>query len=179
MRPSHRAPSSGELRDGSIVLRPWHGDDAGAVYEACQDPEIQRWISVIPRPYTREHARAFVTAADPERRKLAIVEDGRVVGAIALRSTDLGTGRIGYWCVAGERGRGIASRALRRLCRHALDELGFERLELLTDPDNLASQRVAEKTGFRREGAMRSHLRHPDGRRRDSVMFSLLPGELR
>jgi RimJ/RimL family protein N-acetyltransferase len=140
-----------ELRDGSIVLRPWNGDDAAAVYEACQDREIQHWISIIPRPYTLEHARAFVASVDPERHQLAIVEDGRVV----------------------------ATRALRRLCRHALDELGFERLELFTDPDNVASQRVAEKTGFQREGVLRSHLRHPDGRRRDSVMFSLLPGELR
>ena len=167
------------LRDGSIGLRAWNDDDAAFVYEACQDHEIQRWISVIPRPYTREHARAFVSGTDPDRRQLAIVEDGRVVGAMALRATERGTGRIGYWCVSDQRGRGIATRALRRLCRHALDDLGFERLELVTDPDNLASQRVAAKTGFRREGVLRSHLRHPDGRRRDSVMFSLLPGELR
>lgn len=100
-------------------------------------------------------------------------------GSIVLRCTDPGTGRVGYWCVSDERGRGIASRALRRLCRHGLDELGFERLELFTDPDNLASQRVAERAGFQREGVMRSHLLHPDGHRRDSVMFSLLPGELR
>ena len=46
------------------------------------------------------------------------------------------------------------------------------------DPDNHASQRVAEKAGYRREAVLRSHLDHPDGRRRDSVMFSLLPGEL-
>jgi RimJ/RimL family protein N-acetyltransferase len=45
--------------------------------------------------------------------------------------------------------------------------------------DNVASQRVAEKVGFRREGVLRSQLLHPDGRLRDSVMFSLLPGELR
>jgi RimJ/RimL family protein N-acetyltransferase len=68
---------------------------------------------------------------------------------------------------------------LRLLSRFALDELELQRLDLVTDPDNVASQRVAEKVGFRREGVLRSHLRHPDGRIRDSVMFSLLPGELR
>jgi RimJ/RimL family protein N-acetyltransferase len=56
--------------------------------------------------------------------------------------------------------------------------LALERLELITDPDNLASQRVALSVGFQREGVLRSHVMHPDGRRRDSVMFSLLPGEL-
>jgi RimJ/RimL family protein N-acetyltransferase len=63
--------------------------------------------------------------------------------------------------------------------RYAPDELGLIRLELITDVDNVASQGVAQKAGFQREGVLRSHLRHPDGHRRDSVMFSLLPGELR
>jgi len=49
----------------------------------------------------------------------------------------------------------------------------------MTDSANVASQRVAVKVGFRREGVKRSHLRHPDGQRRDSDLFSLLPGELR
>jgi len=65
------------------------------------------------------------------------------------------------------------------VCLYALDELGLERLDLKTDIENLASQRVAEKVGFRREGVARSHVRHPDGYRRDSESFSLLPGELR
>ena len=87
-------------------------------------------------------------------------------------------GRIGYWVAREVRGQGICTRALRLLSGWALDELELQRLELITDPDNVASQRVAEKVGFHREGVLRAHLRHPDGRIRDSVMFSLLPGEL-
>jgi RimJ/RimL family protein N-acetyltransferase len=81
--------------------------------------------------------------------------------------------------VAAEaRGRGVCTSALRLVSRMALDDLDVQRMELITDPDNVASQRVAEKVGYRREGILRAHLRHPDGRIRDSVMFSLLPGEL-
>jgi RimJ/RimL family protein N-acetyltransferase len=168
-----------ELRNDPIVLRPWSEDDAPAVYAACQDSEIQRWISVIPRPYTHDHARAFVTEpGEPGCHQFAIAEDERVVGSIALRLKGSNAGRIGYWCVGDARGRGVMTRALRRLCRYALDELGLERLELITDADNGASQRVAQKVGFQREGVLRSHLAQPDGRRRDSMMFSLLPGEL-
>jgi len=114
----------------------------------------------------------------PDRHDFAIVEHERVLGSISVRVDNSRTGRIGYWCVRHARGRGITTLALRRLSRYALDELGLARLELITDPDNLASQRVAEKVGFQREGVLRSHLPHPDGRRRDSVMFSLLPGEI-
>jgi RimJ/RimL family protein N-acetyltransferase len=169
-----------ELHDDPIVLRPWRETDAAAVYEACQDPEIQHWIPVIPRPYTHDDARAFVTGtSELGPHQFAVVEHRRVVGSIGLRVNENNTGHIGYWCVSGARGRGITTRALRRLCRYALDELALDRLELITDPENVASQRVAGKVGFQREGLLRSHLRHPDGRRRDSVMFSLLPGELR
>jgi RimJ/RimL family protein N-acetyltransferase len=88
------------------------------------------------------------------------------------------TGHIGYWVVADARGRGICTAALRTLSRWAIEDLALGRLELVTDPANVGSQRVAEKAGFRREGVLRSHLLHRDGRRRDSVLFSLLPDEL-
>jgi RimJ/RimL family protein N-acetyltransferase len=170
-----------ELRAGPIVLRPWCEADAPVVHAACQDPEIQRWIPGIPRPYTRDHALAFVTGRvglGPHH--FAVVEEGQVIGSIGMEvDGDNASGHVGYWCAAHARGRGIASRALRRLCEHAFDTLNLQRLELVTDPDNRRSQQVAEAVGFRREGVLRSHLRHPDGRRRDSVIYSLLPGELR
>jgi RimJ/RimL family protein N-acetyltransferase len=171
-----------ELRGEGIVLRSWREEDAPAVYEACQDPEILRWLPVIPRPYTLEHARAFVAGeiGDLGPHQYAIVEDGRLVGSIGMRVNAVNqVGHIGYWCAREARGRGIVPRALRLLCRYGFEELGLGRMELITDPDNTASQRVADKVGFTREGVLRSHLLHPDGRRRDSVMFSLLPGELR
>jgi RimJ/RimL family protein N-acetyltransferase len=168
------------LRDHWLVLRPWHEDDALAVYEACQDPEIQRWIPVIPRPYTEQDAQAFVSGElDLGPYQFAVEEAGRVVGSIGMSVNGAArTGHIGYWCVRDARGRGITTHALRILCGYAFKELALERLELITDPDNLASQRVAQSVGFQREGVLRSHVVHPDGRQRDSVMFSLLPGEL-
>lgn len=169
-----------ELTDGTVTLRPWREEDAPAVYEACQDAEILHWIPVIPRPYTMEQALAFVRgewAADPGH-QLAITLGGDVAGSIGMRTNQFGVGHVGYWAAPAVRGHGVVTRALRVLSRFGFEELGLGRLELVTDPDNRASQRVAEKVGYRREGVLRSHLLHPDGRRRDSVMFSLLPGEL-
>ena len=170
-----------ELRDGDLVLRPWTEVDVPALVVACNDPEIAHWIPLIPSPYTEEDALTFVRGdVRPEEQSLAMTLEGTVVGAIGLGVNSMNyRGRIGYWVAASARGRGVCTRALRLLSRWAIDELDLQRLDLITDPDNLASQRVAEKVGFRREGVLRAHLRHPDGRIRDSVMFSLLPGELR
>lgn len=74
-------------------------------------------------------------------------------------------------------GRGMASHAVRLIARWAFDVVRLERLELTCGPDNYGSQRVAQRCGFSREGVLRSHLSFK-GVRRDTVMFSLLPGEL-
>jgi len=173
-----------ELTDGSLLLRLPDGRDLEAIRAACQDPEIPRWIPVIPQPYTEQSARDFIAWSQEglERGNYSFViisaETGQLLGAIGMSVNRLmKIGHIGYWIAAPARGRGIASSALRLLSGWALDE-GFGRVELITDPDNIASQRVAEKVGFGREGVMRAHTLHRDGRRRDAVLFSLLPGEL-
>ena len=171
-----------ELRDGDLVLRPWAEGDVAVLVRACNDPEITRWVPVIPSPYTEEDALGFVRGEVPgaPEHSFAIVLDDSVVGAIGMGVNSHGyRGTIGYWVAAWSRGKGVCTVALRTLARWAFDDLELKRLELITDPENLGSQRVAEKVGFQREGVMRSHLLHPDGRLRDSVMFSLLPGELR
>ena len=76
---------------------------------------------------------------------------------------------VGYWLVPAARGRGVATRAVRLLARWAFDSLGVVRLELTCGPDNVASQRVAERCGFTREGLMRAHLPFKGGRR-DTVL---------
>jgi len=169
-----------ELRDDDLILRPWTEDDVPALVVACNDPEIARWIPFIPVPYTTEDALAFVRGeVVPDERSFAITDAGELVGSIGMSVNSQGyRGRIGYWVAAPARGRGVCAGALRLLARAAFDELGLQRLELITDPDNVASQRCAKRVGFRREGVMRAPLRHPDGRIRDSVLFGLLPGEL-
>jgi len=174
-----------ELHEEGLLLRPWQMEDAPAVEAACRDPEISYWIPFVPSPYTRADAETYLRGcieSGDERHPFAIVdaETGELLGSIDMGVNSTGyRGHIGYWVAADARGRGVCTRALRLLARWALEELRLQRLELITDPENVASRRVAERVGFRREGVMRSYLLHPDGRRRDSVMYSLLPGELR
>jgi RimJ/RimL family protein N-acetyltransferase len=72
----------------------------------------------------------------------------------------------------------VATHAVRLLARWAFGEIGLARLELACSTDNEASQRVARRCGFVREGVLRSHVPGQGGRR-DTVVYGLLPGELR
>jgi RimJ/RimL family protein N-acetyltransferase len=85
---------------------------------------------------------------------------------------------LGLGAAPEARGRGVATHAVRLLARWAFDDLGLARLALTCAPDNHASQRVAERCGFSREGVLRSHIPFKGGRR-DTVVFGVLPGELR
>jgi len=85
---------------------------------------------------------------------------------------------IGYGVRAEVRGRGVATRAVRLVSAWAFEECGVQRLQLRADVLNAASQRVAERAGFHREGVLRSirySRRHE--RRVDFAMYSLLADE--
>jgi RimJ/RimL family protein N-acetyltransferase len=158
------------LEDDAVVLRPLEEHDLPALVAACQDPEIPRWTSV-PSPYTDEDARAFL--GDSEG--VSAIVDPRteeLLGTIGWRWVD-GNVQLGYWVKREARGRGVATRALRLLSRWAFAELGAARVQLLTEPENRASQRVAEKAGFRREALLRAFV-DLKGRRPDVYMYALL-----
>jgi RimJ/RimL family protein N-acetyltransferase len=172
------------LTDGEIRLRAWEARDAPAVTAACQDPEIPRW-TVVPHDYRERHAREFIAGsagnlAHGHELAMAVVDgDDRLLGALGISNfdwTDL-KAEIGYWMAANARGRGIGTRATRMLAEWALMSLGLERLELLAHPDNEASQRLAERAGFTREGTLRRYRRRHDVRE-DLVMFSMLAEDL-
>ena len=60
---------------------------------------------------------------------------------------------------------------------HAFETLGMNRVELLTDYLNSASRQAILRLGAKEEGILRSHMVMPDGRERDSVIFSIVKNE--
>lgn len=170
-----------------MTLRPWGEEgDADAIVAACNDRAIAEFLDAIPQPYTQSDARAYLDICrqgwrDGSMFNFAVLVDGSPVGSISVRyvEADQGVAETGYWVAREARGRGTATQALRLLSRWAIDERRVDRLQLRADAENLASQRVAEKAGFTREGTLRSSHYNPRlGRRVDWAMYSLLPGEL-
>jgi len=95
----------------------------------------------------------------------------------SVRSASDRSRSIGYWVVPAERGRGVATDAVRLLGRWALRQLSLRRLELYQFVGNDASGQVAEKVGFQREGVLRAYV-VMRGEPRDCVMYSLLASDI-
>jgi RimJ/RimL family protein N-acetyltransferase len=165
-----------KLEDEAIVLRAFSDDDVPALVEGLNDPEIPRWTR-IPSPYTERDAREYLRSTSEQAFAITSKESGELLGGIGLRFPSDGIGEIGYWVKRDARGRGVATRALLILSRWALEEHKLVRLQLTAEPGNAASQRVAEKAGYVREGLMRRYL-NIGGERRDGYMYSLLPDDL-
>jgi RimJ/RimL family protein N-acetyltransferase len=173
------------LDDGVVRLRPPVPNDVDGVVAVCQDEETARFTT-IPWPYERRHAVEWVEEstrcwADGVRASFVILEvsTGELVGNIGLvrLEPDLGVAEVGYLVKRTARGRGIAPRAVRLVTPWVLGDLGYVRLELQTDVRNHASQRVAEKAGFRREGEVDPPERCRERSER-MVMFALTPTDL-
>ena len=108
-------------------------------------------------------------------------EDSTLVGGLALANIRRGVaqaGSLGYWIGAPHVQRGYMTAAVRALIPAAFDLLRLHRLEAACIPTNLASIRLLEKTGFRREGYARSYL-CINGVWQDHLLFGLLHEDFR
>ncbi|CAM3331245.1 GNAT family N-acetyltransferase [Stackebrandtia soli] len=77
-----------------------------------------------------------------------IVDDGSVIGRVNLVDITDGTAELGYRIAEHVAGRGIATSAVRQVCALARDDYGLTTIEARTTVDNIASQKVLERTGF-------------------------------
>ena len=145
------------LTDGEIRLRPWERRDVPAVTAACQDPEIPRW-TVVPRNSRsatrstswRAPGRTSLPGASSRWRSSTPTTACSARWPLELR---LARPEGGDRLLDGAESRAAESaRATRMLAVWAITALGLERIELLANPENEASQRLAERAGFTREG---------------------------
>ncbi|MBN2238867.1 MAG: GNAT family N-acetyltransferase [Dehalococcoidales bacterium] len=177
-----------QLTDGFVTLRPYTEGDAASLTAAAREsiPEISPWMEWCRPDYANEQSIQWVSS------RLAAWEEGssydfairdaatgRYLGGCGLSKiqNDLGLANLGYWVRTSATKKGVATATARLLAGFGFDELDLNRIELVIDCENLASQRVAEKLGAAREGILRNRLTR-EYQPVDAIMFSLIPGDI-
>jgi ribosomal-protein-alanine N-acetyltransferase len=164
LRPVCGAPSPGswqcggmpepELDDGVVRLREWADHDDAAFYAAStRDELIQRFTTDSPTLTADDVWAAIVAMRASETDEGFVVCDARTgdrLGGIALLH-DGSSGEVSYWVAAEARGRGVATQALAMFSAWSIREMGLKTLWLCVHRDNIASQRVALRAGYRRD----------------------------
>jgi RimJ/RimL family protein N-acetyltransferase len=164
-----------------VDIRPYAVNDAPAVWEAARESlrELQPWMPWCHPAYSLDESRSWlelqVRAFEQGTAfEFAIVSaDGKYLGACGLNQIDALNHRanLGYWVRTSASGRGVATHAVRSLRDWAFRNTDLLRLEIVIAVGNIASQRVAEKTGARREGVLKHRL-FLHGVAHDAMMFS-------
>lgn len=178
----------GEWGGERILLRPWRTDDDRALWEAVDSSRerLRVWMPWVDGYRSIEDARAFIGRSESDwttRANLftAIVEraTGAILGGTGFNEPDwaIRSFEIGYWLRDGAEGHGHVTEAVRLLTRIAFDRLGANRLEIRCDPANARSRAVPERLGFTLEGRLRNNMADRHGGPRDTLVFSLVPGD--
>src|SRR5262245_18006870 len=156
---------------GGVVLRtPQMADFAAwAVLREASRKFLTPWEPTWPaddltRPAFRQRLKRYAEDLRTDQAYpffLFRKEDNALVGGLALANIRRGVaqaGSLGYWVGAPHARRGYMTAAVRALMPVAFDLLRLHRVEAACIPTNLASTRLLEKTGFRREGYARQYL---------------------
>jgi [ribosomal protein S5]-alanine N-acetyltransferase len=148
-----------------LRIRSFRPDDWRAVHAYASDAATMTYID--DEPMTEEQARAFVAAqTGDEARSLALVlrADDVPIGHLVFHPWFAHrTHEIGWVLHERVRGRGYATEGAGALLRHAFESLDLHRVIATCQPENVASWRVMEKLGMRREAHFRQCIHRDDG----------------
>jgi RimJ/RimL family protein N-acetyltransferase len=163
-----------------VRLEPLAEEHLDAVTAMLGDADVLRF-TWVPDPPPDGFAQQWLERYEAGRRDgtreafAAFDGDGAFLGLALAPEIDRAAAEVelGYMVAPAARGRGAATAMLRALTDWAFGA-GALRARLVIDADNAASQRVAERAGYVREGVMRS-IAFKGGARIDAELWSRLP----
>jgi len=171
------------LEEGDLLLRPLRFRDRAQWLRTrkLNREWLKPWEATSPLSEENKNLPTFYEMVLHHNREgragrsltLALWFDQRLVGQITLGGLSYGAyrgGHIGYWISEEFANRGLTTRAVRELTRYGLEDLRLHRIEIALRPENGASKRVAEKSGYSFEG-LRPRYLHIDGSWRDHIVF--------
>lgn len=158
----HPAPT---LSSDNIYLRPATKSDYSVIKAYRQDPENCRYIR--PAESDDETMKIVEQLSKPWQMEegfwnglvICSQADNTLLGEIVFRVEDWEHQRaeIGYRLSETAAGKGICTQAATLLLDYIIQELGFFKIVAKCDPRNIASYRVMEKLGFKREAFFKEH----------------------
>lgn len=159
-----------------ITLRLQQISDADRFFEILTNPDFLYFGS---QPESVEAELAWLEGNEKrfiERTawNYTIMRGNEIVGGIGVKINKHRSyiGEIGYFIDEAYWGQGIAGEALHLLEDICIRELHMTRFELLMLPENIASERVATKSGYSKEGILKKALVHKDGSKRDCLLYA-------
>lgn len=173
-----------ELAGKHVRLRSLVAADRDAILAAASDGRLwELFYTAVPGPDTVDAWMAKAAAEQAVGRALPLavtLPDGRVVGSTRFmrinepnRRLEIGT----TFYAASVQRSAVNTEAKLLMLAHAFETLGCLCVQFRTDWFNRRSQAAIERLGAKRDGVLRNHNIMPDGRVRDTVVYSIIAAE--
>lgn len=169
------------LRTERLVLRELVKVDALALHRMRSDERVMRHIPRDRERTVEESERLIDTIAQGRQENnsltwgITLKDEGTLIGTVGYYRLQLEhhRGEVGYLLHPDHWGQGFAAEALSAAVDHGFQVLKFHSIEAVTDPENHASNRLLERSGFVLEAHFReNYLRN--GEFLDSLVWSKL-----
>jgi RimJ/RimL family protein N-acetyltransferase len=173
------------IRSKRVHIRPIAEPDAFIIFTHLQDPEIVKWTTRIPYPYSEADAEKFIADSRENWAKrlgfvfsICLNSDNAQAGVISLSNVTFkhSCGELGFWIAKSYWGRGIGTESVKCLLKFAFEGLDLYRVYASAFEANIASRRILEKCGFQNEGVMREAILRYD-RRHNFFNYGILKSE--
>lgn len=138
--------------------------DLDRLVELANNPKIACYMTdAFPNPYTREAGIKFINYANSHNpvSVFAIEYNGSLAGGIGVHpQTDImrKNMELGYWIGEPYWGNGIATAAIGLIIPYAFKNFDINRIYARPFGTNIASQRVLEKSGFKKEARIEKNI---------------------
>lgn len=162
-----------------INIRPWKEGDEDSLVKYANNKNIARNLrDFFPHPYTMSDARTWIAFNKDllPALNMAIVLNKEVVGGVGIvlmEDIHRKNAELGYWIAEPFWGRGFATEAVKMMVDYTFQHYDVTRIFASTFDYNIASQKVLEKTGFKKEARLRKAL-FKNGRYADEIIMALL-----
>jgi RimJ/RimL family protein N-acetyltransferase len=166
----------GLLEGKTVNLKIVEKEDASLLQEWWNDVEFSGVHNPLDAQQSKTDVEKQLEKLGPERAWFLILKkDGSKIGFLGMRTGPFGW-QIGYVLVPSERGKGYCTEAVQLAVDYLFMSKEIVRVQAGTFTDNMASQKVLEKSGFQREGIIRKGL-FAWGKWEDVYIYSLLREE--
>lgn len=144
-----------------LILRAFRAEDAGDLFDYLSNPQTYRFEPGEPIDRDEAVHPARDMAISPDFWAVELKARGKVIGQIYLKQIEpleILTCELGYILSPAFQRQGYASEAAGALVSHSLTAGGMHRVVAHCNPDNVASWKLLEKIGFRREGLLHKNI---------------------
>lgn len=166
------------LRTGRLIIRPMIYQDIDAIHQILSDEETMTFF--VEGTYSKDKVKEILNRNNksPRHFTVSLKSSNRIIGKLSFNDWFMkDTYEIGWIFSKTATGNGYCTETAFAVLDYAFNELNAHRIIATCQPKNIASNRVCEKLGMRKEALFKKSIHFKDNIWWDEFHYAILKEE--